>query len=79
VEVLQSIVRCIEIVFWHDPKCTNGGQRAAVFAVQFVDSIAVNDQFAFVAPRQVKVTHQAVPGIVFIPVARVVHARPFVA
>ena len=78
-EVLKRVVRNIEIVFWHDPKRTDGGQCAAVFAVKLVDSIAVNDQFALVAARQVEVAHQAVARIVFIPVARVVHARPFVA
>ena len=46
---------------------------------KLVDSVAINDQFALVAARQVEVAHQAVPRIVFIPVARVVHARPFVA
>jgi len=51
VEVLEGIVRKIEIVFGHDPKRADGGQRPAVFAVQLVDSVAVNDQFALVAPR----------------------------
>jgi hypothetical protein len=64
-------------MFWHDPKRTDSGQRTAVFAVKLVDSVAVNDQFPLVATRQVEVAHQAIPRIVFIPFARVVHARPF--
>ena len=79
VEVLQGVVRYIEIMFRHNPKCTDGGQRAAVFAVQLVDSIAVNDQFAFVAARQVDVAHQGLAAIVWIQVAHVVHTRPIVA
>ena len=72
VEVLKGVVRKIEIVFRHDAERTDGSQRAAVFAVKLVDSIAVNDQFPLVAARQVEVAHQAVARIVFIPVARVV-------
>ena len=51
VQVPQSVVRKLEIVFRHDTKRTDRGQRAAVFAVKLVDSIAVDDQFALVAPR----------------------------
>ncbi len=78
-EVVKSVARNIKIMFWHDPKRTDGGQCTAVFAVKLVDSVAVNDQFPLVAARQVEVAHQAIPSIVFIPVARVVHARPIVA
>jgi hypothetical protein len=78
VEVLKGVVRKIEIMFRHDPKRTNGGQRAAVFAVELIHSVAVNDEFTLVTARQVEVAHQGVPRIV-IPVARVVHALPFLA
>jgi hypothetical protein len=53
----------------------DGGQRTAVVAVEFVDSVAVDDQFALVVARQVEVAHQDVARIVFIPVARLVNAR----
>jgi hypothetical protein len=53
VKVVQGVVRKTEIVFRHDPKRADGGQRAAVFAVELVNSIAVNDQFPLVGPRQV--------------------------
>ena len=66
-------------MFRHDPKRTGGGQRAAVFAVELVESIAINNQLPLVAARQVEVAHQAIPRIVFIAVARVVHTRPIVA
>src|SRR5207248_1692892 len=71
-------VRKIEIVFRYDPKRTDGGQRAAVFAVKLVNSVAVNDQFPLVTSRQIEVAHQAISRIVFIAVARVVHAPPLV-
>jgi hypothetical protein len=78
VKVLEGVVRKIEIVFRHDAKRTDGGQRAAVPAVKLEDSITVSDQFPLVAARQVEVTHQAVTRIVFIPVARST-ALPFIA
>src|SRR5262249_39848485 len=79
VQVVQGVMRKIEIVFRHDPKGADGGQRPAVLAVQAVHSVAVDDQFALIAAREVKVAHQRGPRIVLVPVARVVHARPFVA
>jgi hypothetical protein len=79
VEVLQGVGRNIEIVFRHDAKCTDRGQRAAVFAVKLVHSVAVNDQFPLVAARQVEVVHHSVAGIVWTPVARVVHTQPLIA
>lgn len=51
VEVLQSVARKIKIVFRHDAKRADGGQRAAVFAVELVDSVAINDQLPLVAAR----------------------------
>jgi hypothetical protein len=79
VKVLKSVVPNIEIVFRYDPKRADSGQRATVFAVEFVDSIPIDDQFPLVAARQVEVAHQTVAWIVLIPVARVVYARPVVA
>jgi hypothetical protein len=79
VEVLKGFVRKIEILFRHDAERTDDGQRAAVFAVKLVDSIAINDQLPLVASRQVEVPHQDVTRVVFIPIARVVHTRPFIA
>jgi hypothetical protein len=59
-------------VFRHDAERADGRQRAAVFAVKLVHSVAVNDQFPLIATRQIKVVHQSVAGIVWNPVARVV-------
>ena len=42
------------------------------------DAIAINDQLALVAARQVEVVRQAIARIVVVPVAFVVHARPSV-
>ena len=66
----------VEVLFGHDAEGADGGQRAAVLAVQLVDAIAVDDQLALVAARQVEVVHQAVARIVVVPVTLVVHARP---
>ena len=54
----------------HDAEGANGGQRAAVLALQFVDTVAQSDQLALFAARQVEVAHQAL--------ARVIVAVPFV-
>jgi len=77
-EVLKGVVRKIELAFRHDAKHANGGQSTAVFAVQFVDSIAINDQFALVAARQIEITHQAITRILVVALARVVHALPLI-
>ena len=69
----------VEVVFGHDPKGADGGQRAAVLAVQLVDAVAIDNQLALLAARQVEVVHQAVARIVVVPVAVVVHARALVA
>ena len=78
-QVFEGVVVDVEVVFGHDPKGADGGQRAAVLAVQLVDTVAIDDQLALLAARQVEVVHQAVARIVVVPVALVVHARPFVA
>jgi len=78
VEVVERFARKIRVAFRHDPKGADGGQRPAVFAVQLVDSVAVNDQFAHVTARQVEIKHQRVPWIATVPVARIVHSRLFV-
>jgi hypothetical protein len=57
----------------------DGGQRTAVLAVEFVDSIAVNDQFPLVVARQVQIARQAIARILVIAVACVVHTGQFVA
>jgi hypothetical protein len=72
-------MRNIEIVFRHDTERTNSSQRSAVFAIELVDAVAIDDQLALVTARQVEIAHQAIPRIVFIAVARVIHAWPFIA
>ena len=54
-QVCQAVVVDVEVVLGYDPKGADGGQRAAVLAVQFVDSVAVHNQLALVAPRQVEI------------------------
>jgi hypothetical protein len=72
------IEACVEVVFGHDTEGTDCGQGPAVLAIQLVDPNAMDHQFTLVAPRQVEVAHQGVPRIVIVPVAFVVHTRPFV-
>ena len=74
-KVLKGVVRDIEVMLWHDSKRTDGSKRPTVFAAKLVDSVTVNDQFARIAARQVKVAHQPVARIMAVAVARVVHAR----
>jgi hypothetical protein len=45
---------------------------------EVADPNAMDHQFTLVAPRQVEVAHQGVTRIVIVPVAFVVHTRPFV-
>ncbi|HEY7291187.1 MAG TPA: hypothetical protein VH583_15230 [Vicinamibacterales bacterium] len=51
VEVIERVARKIQIVLWHDPKGADRGKGSAVFAVQLVHSIAINNQFTLVVSR----------------------------
>jgi hypothetical protein len=66
-------------VFQHDPESADSRERTAVFAVELVDSIAINDQFPLIAARQVQIAHQAIARIVVTTFGCVVHARQVVA
>ncbi len=67
-----AVVVDAEVVLRHDPEGADGGQRAAVLAVQLVDVVADRDEFAFLAARQVEVPHQALARVV-VAVPVVVH------
>ena len=77
-QVVERVVVDVEVLFGHDPERADGGQRAAVLAVQLVDAVTIDDQLALLAARQVEVAHQAVARIVVVAVPLVVHARPSV-
>jgi hypothetical protein len=68
--VFDRLVVDVQVVLGHDTKGVNGGQRAAVLAVQLVDAVADRDQLALLSSRQVEVAHRAL--------ARVIVAVPFV-
>jgi hypothetical protein len=51
--VLERLVVDVEVRFGHDPEGADGGQRAAVLAVQLVGATTINDQLALLAARQV--------------------------
>jgi hypothetical protein len=63
-----------EVTLGDDSERADGRQGTAVFAIQFVDVLAVDHQLARVAARQVQVVHQAVARIV-LAVALVIDAR----
>jgi hypothetical protein len=78
--MIEAVVLDVELLFGHNTEGADGGQCAAVLAVQLVGPITIDDQLALVAARQVEVVHQAIARIVLVPVTLVVHARtPIVA
>jgi hypothetical protein len=68
-----------EVPFGYDSESADGGQRAAVLTIKLVHTVAIDDQLALLAARQVEVVHQSVARIVIVSVALVVHARALVA
>ena len=78
-QVFAGVVVDVEVTLGNNPKGTDRGQRAAVVTVKLIDTVTAHDQLALLTAWQIEVAHQAIPRIVFIPVARVVHVRPFVA
>jgi hypothetical protein len=78
--VLKMVERTpvsVEVRFGHDAEGADSGQGAARLAVQLVNAVAMDDQLALLAARQVEVVHQGVARVVIIPVAVLVYARPF--
>jgi hypothetical protein len=47
----------VEVLFGHDSERAYGGQRTTVLAVQLVDAVAIDNELAFVAPRQIEVVN----------------------
>ena len=77
-EMMECARVDLEVLFGHDTEGADGGQGTAILAVQFIDSVTIDDQLALLAARQVEVVHQGVAGIRIVPVTLVVHARRFV-
>jgi hypothetical protein len=73
-KVVEGLSVDVQVVLRHDAEGSNGGQRSAVFAVQLVGPVAVHDQLAFVAARQVEIARQPVTRVVVVSVPVVVHA-----
>ena len=72
-KVVERVVVNVEVLLGHHAEGADCGQRAAVLAIQLVDTVAMHDQFALFAARQVEVPHQALAWVV-VAVAFVVHA-----
>jgi hypothetical protein len=78
-EVAERIVVCVEVLFGHDSERANGGESAVVLAVQLVDTIASDNELAFLAARQVEILHQKVARIVTVSVPLPVDAGAAIA
>jgi hypothetical protein len=72
-QVVERLVVDVEVAFGHDPEGADGGQRAAILGVQFVDVVTNHDQLALLASRQVEIPHQPLAGVL-VTVPFVVHA-----
>jgi hypothetical protein len=51
VEMFECVAVGVEILFGHDAEGADGGQRTAVFAVQLVNAITIDNQLAFLSAR----------------------------
>lgn len=76
-EMAEGIVVGVELLFGHDSERADGGQRAAVLAIQLADMVAIDDQLALLTARQVEVVHQPISRVVVVTVALLVHAFVF--
>src|SRR5262245_442034 len=64
------ITRIPDVALRHDPECACGAECAAVLQVQFVAVIAVENELAFEATRQVELSEEDVARVV-VPLTRV--------
>jgi hypothetical protein len=78
-EAAKRIVVRAEVLFGHDSERANGGESAAVLAIQIVHTVAIDNDLALLATRQVEVLHQRVARIVIISVRLAVDAGADVA
>ena len=78
-QMFHGVVVSIEVALGHDTKGADSGQGAAVLAVQVEHAVAVHDQLALVAPRQIEVAHQAIAQVTVVSVPVFVHSRTAVA
>jgi hypothetical protein len=67
-EVANGIVVGVEVLFGQDSERADDGQRAAVSAIQLVHTVAIHDQLALFAARQIQIVHQRVARIVIVSV-----------
>jgi hypothetical protein len=52
-EMAEGVVLDVEVLFGHDTEGADGGQGTAILAVQFIDTVTIDDQLALLAARQV--------------------------
>jgi hypothetical protein len=78
-EVANGVVVCVEVLFGHDSERADGGQRAAILAVQLVHTVAIDNEFAFLAAREIEVVNQAVARVVIVSVPLAVDAWAAIA
>lgn len=72
-QMAECVVVYVQVVFGRDAEGADDSERTAVFAVQLVYTIAIDDQLSLLAARQIEIAHQTVAWIVVVPVPFVVH------
>jgi hypothetical protein len=77
--VSEGIVVGVEIVFGHHSERPDSGESAAVLAVQPVHTVAIDDELAVLAARQVELLNQRVARLVIVSVPLAVDAGAAVA
>jgi hypothetical protein len=53
--VANGVVVGVEVLCGHDSERADGSQRTAVLAVQLVQTVAIDNELAFLAARQIEV------------------------
>jgi hypothetical protein len=78
-EVPQRIVLGVEVLFRHDSERADDGQRVAVLAIQFVHTVAIENELAFLAAWQIEVVNERVARVVIVSVQLAVDAGAAIA
>ena len=69
----------VEVLFGYDSESADDGQRVAVLAIQFVHTVAIENELAFLAAWQIEVVNERVARVVIVSVPPAVDAEADVA
>jgi hypothetical protein len=64
--LLRFVARAVQVALGYDAKRADSRQHPAFRTVDLVDAVALPNQFAFWAPRQVEVSDEYVTSVVFL-------------